>query len=102
MILVATKKFESELFLERSITPHREPLGNAENEMTLYIDEEGLEGMIEWEYTLADGDGDCVGIGLWFSDGDKKLTDYDGVFEIPKEAIELLKENGYDCSYVEE
>jgi len=102
MILVATKKFESELFLERSITPYRQPLGKAENEMNFYMDESGTEGMIEWEYTLADGDGDCEGIGLWFSDGDKKLTDYDGVFELPKEAIELLKENGYDCSYVEE
>lgn len=37
-------------------------------------------------------------IELWF-DG-KTVTGYDGVFELPQEAIQLLEENGYDCTDV--
>jgi hypothetical protein len=106
---VATKKFESVIALERSMSATKEILGKANNEMTLYISEDGLTGSIDWEYDLIqdddvdsdatdnwyDDDGGSVGIGLWF-DG-KTVTDYDGVFEIPKQAVEMLEENGYNC-----
>lgn len=36
--------------------------------------------------------------GLWF-DG-KTLTDYDGVFNLAAEIIELLEEKGFDCDEV--
>lgn len=111
---VATKKFESVIALERSMSATKEILGKANNEMTLYISEDGLMGSIDWEYDLIqdddldsdtyelirflhDGD-DSVGIGLWF-DG-KTVTDYDGVFEIPKQAVEMLEENGYNCDEI--
>lgn len=42
--------------------------------------------------------GDGWGGGLWF-DG-KRLTDYDGVFELPKEVTAALIAAGYDMSYV--
>lgn len=35
--------------------------------------------------------------GLWFRD--KALTDYDGVFELPREVIKALQDAGYDMSY---
>jgi hypothetical protein len=38
--------------------------------------------------------------GIWF-DENKCINDYDGVFELPNEIIEKLKEIGYDTSYVE-
>lgn len=34
--------------------------------------------------------------GLWFEG--KKLTDYDGCFDMPKNVITLLTTLGYDCS----
>ena len=96
---VAKKSFKTNLVLEYSSTPIPTQLGEGDCTMTLYISEDGLEGSISWEYELEDGDGDEVGIGLWFSEGDKVLSDYDGVFELPKEAIELLEENGYNADY---
>jgi len=33
--------------------------------------------------------------GLWFEG--KELTDYDGVFELPTEIINILEKAGYDC-----
>jgi hypothetical protein len=109
---LATKNFESVLALERSMSATKEILGKANNEMALYISEDGLTGCIEWEYDFIkddnldsdadddyDDDGGSVGIGLWF-DNNKTLTDYDGVFEIPKQAIELLVENGFNCDEI--
>ena len=37
--------------------------------------------------------------GLWFDNWE--VTDYDGVFSLPKGVIELLKENGYNTEKVE-
>jgi hypothetical protein len=37
--------------------------------------------------------------GLWFDNWE--VTDYDGVFSLPKGVIELLKENGYNTEEVE-
>lgn len=36
--------------------------------------------------------------GLWFQD--KKVTEYDGVFGLPRAVINILTEQGYDCSEV--
>ena len=93
-------EFKTELFLERSITPHRESLGMADNTMILYV--EGESGSIEWGYTLSDGDGDTVGIGLWFEKDSKTLYDYDGVFSLSVEAIELLEKYGYNADYAKD
>lgn len=95
---VAKKSFKTNLVLEYSSTPIPTQLGEGDCTMTLYMSENGYEGSINWEYDT-DGDEDEVGIGLWFSEGDKVLTDYDGVFELPQQAIELLEENGYNADY---
>jgi len=111
---VATKKFESVIALERSMSATKEILGKANNEMTLYISEDGLTGSIDWEYDLIQDDdvdsdeselirflydgGGSVGIGLWFEG--KTVTDYDGVFQIPKQAVEMLEEIGYNCDEI--
>ena len=93
-------EFKTELVLERSITPLIESLGMADNTMILYV--EGESGGIEWEYTLSDGDGDTVGIGLWFEKDGKTLCDYDGVFSLSVHAIELLEKYGYNADYAKE
>lgn len=96
--LKATKTFKSELVKEYS-SGAVEPLGEFESEMNLYIHEGGETGGIEWIYEDEEGYEDVVEIGLWFEGN--KVTDYDGVFELPAQAIEMLKENGYDTDEVE-
>ena len=41
--------------------------------------------------------------GLWFesTNNGTRLTEYDGVFNIPKEVIAMLKSMGLDTSYIE-
>lgn len=41
-----------------------------------------------------------VKIGIYCSNNSKKVLDFDGIFDIPKEAIELLENNGFDCSQI--
>ena len=65
--------------------------------MSLYVDE--CSGYIEWEFKSKKDYG-CEEIGLRFEG--KKVTDYDGVFSLPVQAIQLLEEKGYDCSEVKE
>lgn len=98
MTLLATKKFKAHVVREYSMTPTPEKLGYLDNEMELYYDEDNEQGSINWE--VYDDKGDLVedaGIGLWFNG--KELVDYDGVFELPKEAIELLEEHGFNADY---
>ena len=94
---IAVKKFTTDLVLEYSSTPIPVELGTFENEMTLYLSESGEKGFIEWYYFNENEDG-CEEIGLWFDNG--YVVDYDGVFSLPEQAVELLKERGYDCSEV--
>jgi hypothetical protein len=97
---IATKNFNSHLNLEYSSSPTLVPLGQAKCSMELYMSDDGNRGFIEWVYELNEDDGeDVVDIGLWFEEGTKTLKDYDGVFSMPKQAIELLEENGFDCEY---
>lgn len=53
---------------------------------------------IEWEVGSGE-DVEIVEIGVW-TEGNK-VTEYDGVFELPKEALKLLKDNGYDITEIE-
>lgn len=47
-------------------------------------------------YNVTDGEDFHVEGGLWFKD--KVLVDYDGVFCLPKEVENTLKEMGFDTS----
>ena len=53
---------------------------------------------IEWDIQTLD---ECENIGIWCEEGTKTLRDYDGVFQLPDEAIELLKDNGFNTEYAE-
>ena len=52
------------------------------------FDETPLRGYFEHEEY-----GDEYGGGLWFKG--KNLVDYDGVFELPKEVIQALRDTGF-------
>ena len=60
---------------------------------------------IEWswgqasDYNFPCDDGDTVEIGIT-ADLDRKVTDYDGVFELPDPAIMLLERHGFNCTEV--
>jgi len=95
------KEFKSEIVKEYSASPIPESLGMASNKMTLRIADDKATGDILWEieYDNDEDEGDEVGIGLWFEGN--RVTDYDGVFELPTQAAELLRENGYNTDDVE-
>lgn len=95
--LIGEYKFSTTMVLETSMSPKPEVLGKGDCSMKLY-DNGDNTGNIEWYYEI-NGEGDEVSIGLWFEDGTKTLCDYDGVFELPKEAIELLEKHGYNADY---
>ena len=44
--------------------------------------------------------GDECGGGLWFHDG--ALVDYDGVYELPREVVQALADQGIDVEYCNE
>ena len=55
-------------------------------------------GFIEWDIPSLER---TEYIGLWFEideHGKRTLSDYDGVFSLPSEAIELLRKHGIDPS----
>lgn len=94
-------EFTAEIFKERSITPIPEIMGKAKCTMELYLNSEDKilpkngEGFIEWIIDYIDetgeetGEDDYAVIGFYFEN--KTLTEYDGVFSLPKQAIELLR-----------
>ena len=86
-------EFKQELNLQTSYS--RIDLGMHFNRMELNIHKSGYSGYIIWNYGKDAADEDETVIGLSFN-GNGELCDYDGVFELPKEAIQLLKLNGYE------
>lgn len=55
-----------------------------------------LQSLIDWSVNDTELG---VTIGIWH-DKDKVIHDFGGVFDMPKEAIELLEANGYDITYL--
>lgn len=66
---------------------------DVESVIEVTINETG-DGYFEWEIEEL---GEYETGGLWFEDN--ILTDYDGVFELPKQLIEYLENKGYDMEY---
>lgn len=93
MISLAKKKFVSPISIENSFT--NEFMGDYESTMELF---KFTDDHFHIEWVIDDLD-IVEGIGIWCNN--KKVTEYDGVFELPLQAIELLKENGFDTSEVE-
>ena len=87
-------EFEQELVLETSYSTTN--LGKFFNRMELVIHAGGKSGCIVWNYGKKSPDEDETIFGLCFNGNE--LEDYDGVYELPKEAITLIKQNGYVLS----
>lgn len=93
---IDTLTFKSPLNLEGS-WGERSLSDETESVMDLYFYKDD-SGFIEWtndEFDLAEN------IGLWFEfdrNGKRTLTDYDGVFSLPDQAMDLLEKNGVDCA----
>ena len=97
-------QIQPRLIAERTFTAHitREysagsmNLGEHESTMTLYLARDAT-GYIEWDIPAVD---EFTSIGLWFDvepyEGGFTLAlrDYDGVFSLPTQAIEMLTDNG--------
>lgn len=65
-----------------------------EHEMDLYaVESKPGQFMIEWSCAELDV---YENIGIWTEDN--KLTDYDGVMSLPRQAAELLREHGIEVS----
>jgi hypothetical protein len=65
--------------------------------MTLYYYRD-TTGYIEWDIPKIE---ETVEIGITFEfdkNGKRTLTDYDGVFAIPRQALDLLEKNGVDVA----
>lgn len=65
---------------------------------TLYYYRDSLDGLIEWEIPHLDM---VESIGLVFEldqAGKRTLVDYDGVFSLPAQAMDLLERHGVDCA----
>jgi hypothetical protein len=94
-IKVAETEFDAQVVKEYQ-SGSVERYGMLHNSVRLYLYTPTYYN-VEWEA----GDLDVVHIGVW-TDSNKKLTDYDGVFSIPKEIVQFLKDNGFDTSYITE
>jgi hypothetical protein len=65
--------------------------------VTVSVNDEKNRGW--WEI---DGNGgEHYASGELLFDGNKKLTDYDGIFSLPKYIADKLEEYGYDVSYLQ-
>ena len=91
MKLIASKTFKSSLIMEGSWG--EQSLGEHESVMELYLTEDKTRGFIEWDVPDLQ---ELTEIGLWFETyGDETvLTNYDGVFALPGEAVKMLEDVG--------
>lgn len=92
---VASKTFTAPIVREYSSVPGVTPLGTHESTMTLYIgDDDPLYTCIEWDIPGAD---EFLSIGIWMerlANGGLALSDYDGTFSLPAQAVDLLRSHG--------
>lgn len=87
--------FESPITMEGSWGARR-IADKAQSTMDLYFGRDGT-GSIEWTCEALDLYED---IGLVFEfdrAGKRTLTDYDGVMDLPDQAMDLLEQHGVDC-----
>lgn len=93
---IATMSFESPLSLEGS-WGSRPIADKATSVFDLYYNQDDT-GYIEWECEEMDMY-ECIGLTFEFDEkGNRTLTDYDGVMTLPDQAMDLLEQQGVDCS----
>lgn len=81
--------FKSNINIDNGFT--NKSLGEHLSTMEMFLHEDGKHGLIEWDIPSIE---ETEHIGVWFDD-DNVLTDYDGVFDLPLQAIILLEHLGY-------
>ena len=89
MLKLAEVTFKAEMIREGSWG--QQDLGKHQSTMTLYAGDGPGEAFIEWDIPSLE---QTEEIGLTF-DVERNLLDYDGVFSLPKEAIALLRKQGF-------
>lgn len=95
---IATTSFQSPINREYSSSSTLENLlPMTESTLELFEIEEGYGYMIEWDIPELE---ETEHIGIFCQDIPKEVSDYDGVFEVPKEAIKFLEDNGFNCEYL--
>lgn len=93
---IDTLKFKSPINLEGS-WGERNLAKSATSTMALFLNKDDT-GWIEWEIASLDR---YEEIGLTFefdANGKRTLVDYDGVFSLPKQAMDMLERNGIDVA----
>ena len=96
---IAKKEFTSNLVLERSCTPVLDELGRHQCTIELFRFSECVFD-VEWDIPGLD---ETVNIGIWIDDScpyRKIITEYDGVFSIPREIQDFLEECGFNSDYL--
>jgi hypothetical protein len=88
--------FKSEIVSETSMSSIPTSLGKHTSTMELFHVSENRY-CIEWDIPTLD---ETYNIGIWVEDGTKTVTEYDGVFELPEQAVKLLQNNGFNTDDV--
>jgi hypothetical protein len=101
-------EFETDIVLEYSCTPKPTPMGKAKCTMELFTADGTVKtagpavGCIEWVIDYNDKEEqDVEHIGVWY-DKEMELTDYDGLFDLPIQARELLNLAGIKTTEFDE
>jgi len=92
------KSFTSRLQVEHANCSRAIDIGLHENTMEWFPHKSG--GMIEWCYWPVGKHTDCEVVHIGIQLRGRRVIGYDGVFELPKEAIEYLQELGFDTTEV--
>ncbi|MBN8832966.1 MAG: hypothetical protein BGO53_11885 [Sphingobacteriales bacterium 39-19] len=84
--------FQSPINIDNGFTSTYQ--GDFTSTKELFADDEQTPSLIEWE--VEDFATEHIGLQV---EG-KAVTGYDGVFDLPEQAIQMLEELGYDCTEV--
>jgi len=90
-----TKTFRSPIGRETSFF-NTQLSDDTESTLELFTNDDG-SCTIEWDIPEFS---ETEHIGIYVDDGTKVINGYDGVFEVPEQAIEFLKEQGFNVDYL--
>lgn len=93
---IGSMEFMSPINKENSFTQWN-VCKNTKSTMDLYFNKDNT-GFIEWDIPEIE---ETYEIGLTFEidrNGKRTVTDYDGVFCLPDQAMDLLEKHGVDCT----